>query len=234
VIEHAVNSIGVWAYPLVLVLTAAETGAFVGVVLPGETLVIFAGALAGQGKLDVVALSAAVVIGSVLGDNIGFAVGRWCRQRPGAQRVLGRLQPGGRSEKARALLNRRGGAAVFLARFVGVVRSFVPMAAGLTELPYRRFVPYTAAAGLVWGIGSVLIGYLFGPDAEKLVRTVGTTGAVAAGGAVAVMVLFLLARRRRAGVRRLSAATSDSRPPEIGEPAARTATVPARSPDSEP
>jgi membrane protein DedA with SNARE-associated domain len=193
--EHVIGSIGVWAYVLVFLLSAGETAAFVGLLLPGETLVIIAGALAGRGRLDAVPLTVAVVVGGALGDSLGFAIGRWYRSRPGAQRLLGRLQSGSRGGQARELLGRRGGAAVFVGRFIGVVRSFVPLAAGLTDLPYRRFLPYSAAASVIWGTGSVLLGYFFGPQAEKVMRAAGATGGAALGGAAVVFVLFLLARR---------------------------------------
>ncbi|WP_329140383.1 DedA family protein [Streptomyces sp. NBC_01476] len=195
-LEHAVGSLGTWAYLLVFLLTAGETGALVGLLLPGETLVIFAGALAGRGRLDTVALSAAVVAGGIIGDSVGFAVGRWTRGRPSAQRLLGRLQPGDRGGRARELLRRRGGEAVFTGRFIGVVRSFMPLAAGVSGLPYRRFLAYSAAASLIWGVGSVLVGYFFGPEAERLVRTAGTTGAFAAGGAAVLVLLLILVKRR--------------------------------------
>ena len=188
-----VEAAGFWSYAVVFLLTAAETSAFFGVLMPGESLILVAGALAARGDLDPVALSAVVVAAAVIGDSTGYALGRWFERRPGADRTRQR------TARARGFLQRRGGPAVFAGRFVGFVRSFVPFAAGGAGLPYRRFLPYSAVAAVVWGVGTVAAGYYLGPSVERLVRTVGVVGA-------AVFVVVLLAAffvvpavRRRAG-----------------------------------
>jgi membrane-associated protein len=171
----------------------------VGVVLPGETLVLLAAALAGRGLLDPVALTVSVVLGAITGDSLGYALGHWYEHRSSAQWWRRRIRPGGRTGRASDFLVRRGGTAVFTGRFIGFVRSFLPFAAGALGLPYRKFLPYSAAASLLWGTGSVLAGYFLGSSAESLLSAIGVAGAigVAAAAALAAAVLFVRRNRRR-------------------------------------
>src|SRR5205823_4293227 len=103
-----------------------------------------------------------------------------------------------RLDDARAQLGRRGGMAVFLGRFVAFFRAVMPALAGSAPMPYRTFLAYNAAGGIVWGAGSVLLGYLAGNSYHALEHTLGRGTAVAA---VAVVLALLLAwhlhRRRR-------------------------------------
>jgi membrane protein DedA with SNARE-associated domain len=190
-----VDAAGFWSYAVVFLLTAAETSAFFGILMPGESLVLVAGALAGRGDLDPVALAAVVVSAAVIGDSIGYLLGRWFERRPGGDGMRRR------TARARDFLQRRGGPAVFAGRFVGFVRSFVPFAAGGAGLPYRRFLAYSASAALIWGVGSVAGGYYLGPSVEKLVSTVGVVGAAVFMGVMLTALLVVPAVRRRTGLR---------------------------------
>ncbi len=193
--NQIVEAAGFWSYAVVFLLTAAETSAFFGVLMPGESLILVAGALAARGDLDPVALAAVVVAAAVIGDSTGYALGRWFERRPGAERTRRR------TARARGFLQRRGGPAVFAGRFVGFVRSFVPFAAGGAGLPYRRFLPYSAVAAVVWGVGTVAAGYYLGPSVEQLVRTVGVVGAAVLVGALLAAFFVVPAARRRTGAR---------------------------------
>ncbi len=186
-----VEAAGFWSYAVVFLLTAAETSAFFGVFMPGESLILVAGALAGRGDLDPVALAAVVVCAAILGDSAGYALGRWYERRPGG----GRMRQ--RTARARDFLQRRGGPAVFAGRFIGFVRSFLPFAAGGAGLPYRRFLPYSAVAAVLWGVGNVAAGYYLGPSVEQLIRTVGAVGAAVVAAVVLVVVFVLPLLRRR-------------------------------------
>jgi len=191
---------GAWSYVVLFAVTAGETSAFVGLLLPGETLILLAAAVAGRGGLDPVLLAAAVVTGGMTGDTLGYALGHWYERRPGAERLRRRIQSGSRIGRAQGFLLRHGGAAVFTGRFIGFVRTFLPFAAGMAGMPYRRFFPYSTAASLVWGVGNVLLGYFVGSAATELLHTAGLTGAAAlAAVAVALLVLVWIRRRRRHG-----------------------------------
>ncbi|GAA1269148.1 hypothetical protein GCM10009665_67100 [Kitasatospora nipponensis] len=194
-----VQSAGLWSYALIFALTAAETSAFVGVVLPSETVILFAAALAAQGTLSPLPLAIAVIAGGIVGDSVGYWLGRLLGRRVAARRRGHRIRPGGRIDRAGGYLRERGGPAVFTGRFIGFVRSFVPFAAGAARMPYRRFLGFSAAASVAWGLANVALGYFLGASAERLLRTIGLAGAAAvAGVALAAIGLWLL-RRRRAG-----------------------------------
>ncbi|WP_155057507.1 DedA family protein [Streptomyces blattellae] len=197
-VDALIEAAGWWSYVVVFLMTAGETSAFIGLLLPGETVILVASAVAGRGDLDPVLLAVLVVAGGMTGDNLGFALGRWCERRPSRGR-LHRFRSDQRIERARAFLMRHGGAAVFTGRFIGFVRTFLPFAAGASGMPYRRFFLYSSAASLVWGIGNVLIGYFAGAAVIDLLHSIGliTAAVLAAVAVAAFIVVRLLTRRRR-------------------------------------
>lgn len=193
-----IEAAGWWSYLVVFAVTAGETSAFVGLVLPGETVVLLASAVAGQGDLNPLVIALLVVAGGMAGDNLGFALGRRWERRPSA-RGRYRLGDDHRIVGARGFLARHGGAAVFTGRFIGFVRTFLPLVAGASGMAYRRFFLYSTAASLVWGVGNVLLGYFAGAAALGLLHSAGLIGAVAlAVTTVAALVVLGVLRRRRA------------------------------------
>ena len=196
-LDAFVSAAGWWSYLLLFAVTAGETAVFLGLVLPGETAILLAAALAGRGDLDPVFVAVSVVIGGVTGDSLGFALGRWYERRSFARRLRTRIRPGSRTRRARDALVRHGGPAVIGGRFIGVVRTFLPFAAGAAGMRYRRFVLYSALASLVWGAGNVLLGYFAGAEAVAAVRSAGWVGAVALSAAGAVFLVVLAVRRLR-------------------------------------
>ncbi|MDH6140242.1 membrane-associated protein [Kitasatospora sp. GP30] len=206
---------GMWAYALIFLLTAGETSAFVGLVLPSETVVLFAAALSSRGVLNPFLLALVVIAGGIVGDNTGYWLGRLFGKRVDAPCRRRRIKPGGRIDRAAGYLRRRGGPAVFTGRFIGFVRSFVPFTAGAARMPYRSFLGYSAAASLTWGPLNVAAGYFLGASAAGLLRTVGLAGLIAVGVAALVLAGALAWRQRR---RRARAAPE---PPT--EPATSTA-----------
>ncbi|MER5917087.1 DedA family protein [Streptomyces sp. NPDC001982] len=202
--HHLIAAAGSWSYVMVFAVVAGETGAFIGLLLPAETLVVLAAAMAQHGELDPFLLTIAVVAGGFAGDSIGYALGHRYEGHPGAKRQQLRMSAGGRGARAGALLRRRGGAAVFTGRFVGFVRPFVPFAAGAVGMPYRRFLLYSTAASVMWGTGNVLAGYFLGSSAGRILRTAGIAGVAGLAAATAAVVLVLL-RLRQGGERRRGA-----------------------------
>ncbi|MGV9350536.1 DedA family protein [Streptomyces spiralis] len=202
-LDSVIEAAGWWSYAVVFVLTAGETSAFVGLLVPGETAVLLASAVAGRGELNAPLLAAVVIAGAVTGDNLGYALGRRCARRPDRRRPLKTLI-GHRDGRARAFLTRHGGAAVFMGKFIGFARTFLPYAAGSSGMPYRHFFLYSTTASLVWGTGTVLLGRFAGAAATELLHTAGAV-AVAVTAAVTVTTLVVVkvrARRRRRPVTR--------------------------------
>ncbi|AVH60706.1 MULTISPECIES: DedA family protein [Streptomyces] len=197
-IDGFIAAAGWWSYAVVFAASASGTSDFIGLLVPGETVILLASAIAGRGDLNVLILAAAVVTGGITGDNLGYALGRRCARHPGRRRSR-RADRHHLHGRAQAFLVRHGGAAVFTGRFIGFVRTFLPYAAGASGMPYRRFFVYsTAAASLVWGIGTVLLGYFAGAAAVDFLHSAGPIGiAVLATATVAAYGVERLRRRRR-------------------------------------
>lgn len=211
------------AYVVIAALVFGETAVFLGFVLPGETAVVLGGVLASRGHLSLATLAAVVVAAAVTGPVVGYEIGRRMGDRLFAARAMRRL-PGG-PQRARQALRDRGGLAVMLGRFVAFVRAVMPAAAGAVRVPYRTFLFYNVAGGLVWGVGYCLLGYLAGSAYGAVERRVGTGLAIAVA-LVAVAALGVWAvRRHRAltpgGTGPESAATGsqagDDRLPDVGD-----------------
>lgn len=197
------------AYAVIGALVFGETAVFLGFVLPGETAVVLGGVLASRGHVSLATLAAVVVAAAVTGPIVGYEIGRQMGDRLFAARAMRRV-PGG-PQRARAALRERGGLAVMLGRFVVFVRAVMPAAAGAVRVPYRTFLFYNVAGGLVWGVGYCLLGYLAGSAYAAVERRVGTGLAVA----VALVVVAALGVW---AVRRHRAAASGSTAPDAAEP----------------
>jgi membrane-associated protein len=184
-------------YLVVGALVFAEDAIFVGFVLPGETAAVLGGVAASRGHASLTLIILVVVGAAVVGDTVGYEVGRLVGGRLLGTELLRRRQD--QLDRARGFLARRGGLAVFLGRFTAFFRAVMPALAGAAHMPYRRFLTYNVAGGLFWGIGVVLLGFLAGNSYETVERTVGRTAALAAAAlVVAGLVAWHVLRRRRA------------------------------------
>jgi membrane-associated protein len=199
-VVSSILTVPTWAVLLVVgALVFAEDALFVGFVLPGETAAILGGVSAKLGHAPLWAVLGVVVGAAVVGDSVGYEVGRHVGPRVLRLRVLERRRA--RLDDARAFLNRRGGSAVFLGRWVAFFRAVMPALAGTARMPYPRFLAFNAAGGLVWGSVVVLAGYAAGASYETVQKTVGRGSAlvVLTVVLVALAVWRVRARRRPAG-----------------------------------
>jgi membrane-associated protein len=192
------------AGPLVLVavfaLPALEASTLLGIVVPGELALVLGGVLAHLGRVPLWAVATAGVVGAVVGDSVGYAVGR----RVGARllaHVPRRLVEPRRVERAAALLRRLGGRAVFVGRFTAALRALVPGLAGIAGMPYRIFVAYNVAGGVLWATGFVLLGFAAGRAYPTVERVAGQAGLVLLGAIVVGAAAAAVVRRRRSGRR---------------------------------
>ncbi|WP_231974513.1 DedA family protein [Pseudonocardia sp. HH130630-07] len=163
-----------------------ETSVLVGLVVPGDTIVVVAGTAVSSWP-EGVALAAVVVAGSIVGESIGFALGRFLGPRIRASRA-GRLLGEANWERAEGYLLRRGGPAVLLSRFLPVLHSLVPLTVGMSGFGYRRFLAWTLPACVVWaglytGVSAVAAGTF-----RELADTVSYAGYLF----VAVIAVFLV------------------------------------------
>lgn len=138
-----------------------EASAFVGFVFPGEIAVLIAGVDANQGALPLWLVIVVASAGAILGDSIGYEVGKHYGERL-LNRLPQRVVKPQHIERTKALLRRRGGAAVFIGRFTAALRVLVPGMAGMSGLPYRQFLLFNALGGIAWASQTALVGYLVG------------------------------------------------------------------------
>jgi len=171
------------AYALIGFLAFAEAALLVGFFIPGETAVVVGGVLAGLGRVNLGLMMAVVVVSAIVGDSVGFEVGK----RAGPWLLDHRPMKGNPAvAKTMALLERYGGPAVFLGRFVAFARAVIPGLAGFSGLRYRTFLLYNAVGGLLWGVGYTLLGYVVGLSFERILKEVGLWSAVIVVGLIAV------------------------------------------------
>lgn len=203
-LASGVTSLHGWvAYLVIAALVFGETAVFVGFVLPGEIAVILGGVLASRGHISLPLLIFVVVAAAVVGPFVGYEVGRRMGDRLFAARVLSRVRGG--TERARDVLSTRGGLAVFLGRFLAIVRAVMPAAAGAAGMRYRTFGVYNVLGGLIWGAGYCLLGYLAGSAYAVVERRVGTGLAISVGALIVAAMSVWAFRRHRAQVSTSSA-----------------------------
>jgi membrane-associated protein len=186
-------------YALVGALVFVEDALFVGFVVPGETAAILGGVAASLGHVSLPVMMATVVAAAIIGDSVGYEVGRHLGPHLLQSGVLRRRRE--RLDSARDFLARRGGAAVFLGRFVAFFRAVMPALAGVAEMRYGRFLAFNAAGGVVWGVSAVLLGYLAGHSYAAVERSVGTGLAVVVAAVVVVGLVVWRVRRHWAARR---------------------------------
>ena len=185
-------------YLLIAFLVFAEAALFVGFILPGESAVFLGGVLAATGVISLPLLLATVVAAAIVGDGIGYLVGRKFGPRILNLRFL--RPHASRLDAAQLRLRERGGWAVFFGRFTAFLRAVMPGLAGLSHMPWRRFFIFNAAGGLVWGIGIALIGYAAGNSYQQAATWLGRSSSVLLAGFVAAVAVLWLRHRRRAKV----------------------------------
>ena len=177
-------------YVALFLLVMAEAG---GVPVPGETALIAGGVLAGQGKLEIYFVIALAAAGAIVGDNLGYLIGRH-----GGRRLLER--PGGFEKHRRQVLvtgepffEKHGSKAVFFGRWVLGLRVWASWLAGITHMPWRSFVFWNAAGGISWAVTVGLAAYLVGDQIDTIIRDAGLVALVV----VLVIAAGALHLRRR-------------------------------------
>ena len=162
-----------------------ETSVLIGLVVPGDTIVLVAATAVGS-LWEGIWLAVAVVIGALIGESIGFALGRWVG--PALRRSrLGQRIGEHNWERSGRYLQRRGGPAIFLSRFLPVLHSLVPLTVGMSGFSYRRFLAWTLPACVLWAALYVSVASLAAGTFRDLSETVHWAGYIFVG----VIVLFL-------------------------------------------
>jgi membrane protein DedA with SNARE-associated domain len=194
---HPGDWIASYGYVAVFVIIFLETA---GIPLPGELTLLLAGVAAGTGHLDLALLIPVAAAAAIGGDNVGYAIGRF-----GGRRLVLRFAHVGRVESmldwGERFFVRHGGKTVFLARWTAGLRIFGAWIAGMTHMPYLRFLLWNAAGGITWAAAVLLLGYTFSASITSIESYLGTTSEVILAIVAAAILGFGARRLHRAQAR---------------------------------
>ena len=149
---------GAWTYGILFVVIFIETGLVVMPFLPGDSLLFAAGTFAALGSLNVWGLIGLLCIAAVTGDAVNYSIGHYLGERAYNIKWIKKEY----LEKTHAFFEKHGGKAIFLARFVPIVRTFAPFVAGIGKMSYAYFATYNIVGGISWVTLFTLLGYFFG------------------------------------------------------------------------
>ena len=180
------RALGPWTYLVVGVLAFLETGAFVGLIAPGETTVIVGGVIAGQGEISLSVLIAITWTCAVAGDLASYTAGRklgraWLLRHGERVKITEE-----RLEQVERFFEKRGGITILIGRFIGFVRALAPFIAGTSRMPLRRFLPYDVLGAGAWAATFATLGYVFWHSFDQLTTYV-SRGLLAFGTVIAVI-----------------------------------------------
>ena len=148
---------GVWVYGLLFLIVFCETGLVVTPFLPGDSLLFVTGAVAAAGGMDITLVMATLVAAALCGDNVNYWIGRTL-----GVKVFQRFINPAHLQRTHEFYERHGGKTIIIARFVPIVRTYVPFVAGLGTMPYLRYLAFCVAGALLWVVSICLAGYWFG------------------------------------------------------------------------
>ncbi len=203
-----ISSAGPWALVVVLFIVFAETGLLIGFLLPGDTLLVISGLLShstpvapnGVFGISVWWVALLIALAAFVGGEVGYFIGH-----KAGPAIFERKESGLFSvknvERTNAFFERFGGLTIILARFVPIVRTFAPVAAGVGHMPWKRYSLYNLIGALLWGFGLTMLGYLIGfiPWVADLVTEyIDVILLVAVGGTALVTLWHYLSERRKA------------------------------------
>jgi undecaprenyl-diphosphatase len=193
-LDDFANLLGDWTYVIVGLLAFLETGAFVGLLVPGETAMIVGGAVAGLGVINLYLLIAIAWMMAFLGDSFSFMLGRKLGRgfvlRHGSKVGVTRE----RFEGVEEYFDRHGGKTVLIGRFVGIVRALAPFVAGTSGMGYRGFAPYSILGSGLQVTSNIILGYIFARSIDSAAEYAGTA-ALILGTVIAVSVAAVVAFR---------------------------------------
>jgi membrane-associated protein len=194
-IEHILHVPSWLALLIVFAVPALEASIFLGFIFPGEIACLLGGVLASESKLSLTLVIVAAILGAVIGDSIGYEIGARYGETL-LRKLPNRLVKPEHIEKARDLVGRLGGRAVFVGRFTAALRALVPGFAGLSTMTYRRFLFFNAAGGILWAGGVVIAGYLAGSAWKRVAGDISLVGyGLLAVVVVAGVVAWVIRRR---------------------------------------
>ncbi len=149
---------GAWTYGILFAVIFVETGLVIMPFLPGDSLLFAAGTFAALGSLNIGFLVLLLIVAAVLGDTVNYSIGHYLGERAYNIKWIKKEY----IDKTHAFFEKHGGKAIFLARFVPIVRTFAPFVAGIGKMSYGYFITYNIVGGVSWVLIFTLLGYFFG------------------------------------------------------------------------
>ncbi len=193
-LEDLSESLGAWTYLLVGGLAFLETGAFVGLVAPGEFTVILGGAVAGQGEISLPLILGITWFAAWAGDSVSFLIGHRLGRKFLVEHGPKLRIDEKRLRQVEAYFDRHGGKTILIGRFIGLVRALAPFIAGSSAMRYSAFLPYSILGTGIWATGLILVGYFASQSLDTVANIVGQ-GLFLFGCVVGVIVAVVLAYR---------------------------------------
>jgi membrane-associated protein len=186
-----------------------------GFIAPGESGLLIGAAVFATTLPKGILLWLVITVAAGIGDSIGYAIGRKFGPSLRETKLIQKYGVEG-WDKATGILRRRGAWAVFFARFLPVVRTLTPAAAGTSKLPYRKFLPAVVAGAACWSALHITLGALLGTAAERVEGVIGTGGAIIVGGLALALVITIVVRKARKKSREKRVATAQQQPGDTG------------------
>ena len=183
-------------YVILVAIVFTETGLLIGFFLPGDSLLITAGLVAATGVLNIWWLTVLLSVAAIVGDSVGYAIGRRLGPRLFTRPKSLLFNPA-HIERTRVFYARHGAKTIVIARFVPIIRTFAPVVAGVGEMQYRRFVFYNVAGGIGWVVSMTWAGYLLGQAIPNINDHIHIVVAIVIVLSVIPIVVELVRERRR-------------------------------------
>lgn len=155
-----VRDYGIWIYAILFLIIFVETGLVVMPLLPGDSLLFAAGAIAATGAMDPVLLCILLVIAAIMGDSVNYQVGRYIGPRVFNMNL--RFIKRDHLLKTQSFFEKHGGKTIIFARFLPIIRTFAPFIAGVSHMPYSRFLMFNVIGGTAWILSFIWLGFFFG------------------------------------------------------------------------
>lgn len=157
-LQTIITDYGAWTYGILFAVIFVETGLVIMPFLPGDSLLFAAGTFAALGSFNVWGLIGLLIVAAVLGDAVNYSIGHYLGDRAYNIKWIKKEY----LDKTHAFFEKHGGKAIFLARFVPIVRTFTPFVAGIGKMSYGYFATYNVTGGATWVLTFTLLGYFFG------------------------------------------------------------------------